>query len=123
MNTDDFPYISINFEAKQPTDEEFDQYVSYVSKVLLQSQSYVIVLNLSKTGYLKTKYRIQIAKWFEENQVHISKFCKGTAHITNSAVHRFLLQPIFAMQSPPYKYIVVKEEKKAYEWLRKQLEK
>ncbi len=123
LQVDKFPYIYVKFEAKQPTDEEFEEYKKYVEKLLLRPQNYVLVLNLSKTGYLKTKYRVQVADWFKENQSHVSTFCKGTAHITDSAVHKFLLQAIFAIQKPPYEYIVVKEEEKAYQWLKEQLEK
>ncbi|WP_338793074.1 hypothetical protein V9L05_11695 [Bernardetia sp. Wsw4-3y2] len=122
INTDNFPYVYIKFEAKQPTEEEFEEYIKYAAKIFLQNQPYVIILNLSKTGYLKTKYRVQVANWFKEHQTHVSKFCKGTAHITDSAVHKFLLQGIFAIQKPPYEYIVVKEEEKAYEWLKEQLQ-
>ncbi len=121
--TDNFPYVVIKFEDKKPTDEEFEEYMAFGTKVFMCNQPYAIILNLSSTGYLKTKYRIQVANWFKENQEHVSKFCEGTAHITNSAVHKFLLQGIFAIQKPPYEYIVVKEEEKAYEWLKEQLKK
>jgi len=123
INTDNFPYMYVKHEAKQPTEQEFEEYMEHVGKIFLQNQPYAIILNLAKTGYLKTKYRIQVANWFKKNQPHVSKFCRGTAHITDSAVHKFLLQGIFAIQKPPYEYIVVKEEEKAYQWLAKQLEK
>jgi hypothetical protein len=123
LNTDKFPYIYVKFEAKQPTDEEFEEYIEYAGKLLLQNQPYAIILNLSKAGYLKAKYRIKVGNFFKKNQTHISKFCRGTAHITDSAIQKFLLQAIFAVQKPPYEYIVVKEEERAYQWLEEQLAK
>ncbi len=121
LNVDKFPYIYITLKDKSPTDEEFDEYRKYVEKLLLEPRYCGIMFNLSKTGYLKTKYRVQVANWFKENREHVSKYCRGTAHITDSAVHKFLFKAIFAMQPPPYEYIVVKEENKGYEWLKEQL--
>ncbi|WP_375558992.1 hypothetical protein ACE193_14770 [Bernardetia sp. OM2101] len=123
INTDNFPYVSIKLEDKKPTDEEFEEYIKHAGKVFLQNQPYAIILDLSNAGYLKTEFRIKVGNWFKENQAHVSKFCKGTAHITDSSMHKFLLQAIFAIQKPPYKYTVVKDEEKAYEWLKEQLEK
>ncbi len=123
-NTDNFPFIYIEMKEKRPTDKEFDEYLTTLNNLYLQDEKFTFLMKFTgKGGYLKSEHRIKLGNWIKKNKERMSIQCKGAAFVTDSALHKFLLQAIFSVQKPPYEYIVTKEDEKAKEWLKKQLEK
>ncbi len=122
-NTDSFPIVYIRFKGEKVEDKDFDEYLSFLTEIYSVNSKFVVLNDLSQGGYMKSEHRIKLGKWTKENMENIQKQCRGVAFLTDSLVQKTLLQGIFLVQSPPYEYIVVKEEEKAHEWLKEQLEK
>ncbi len=123
LEATDFPKVYIKFKNKQPTDNEFEEYMNCISTVFLQQRPYVVLTDMSDTGYLKAKYRTQVSQMIDKNREHLSEVCKGIVYLTGSSIHKFLLQSIFSIQTQPYSHTVVNKEEQAHEWLDQQLDK
>ena len=123
LDTTNFPHVYIKFNNKQPTDKEFEEYINSLNKFFLQEKPYVMLTDMSDTGYLKGKYRIKLSETIEKNRERISALCKGVAYLTGSSAHKFLLQALFSVQNQPYEYTVVSKKEKATEWLEGQSKK
>ncbi len=116
-----FPILHIQFKAKQPTEKEFEEHIEQLSIFCLQEKPYAMVMEFLDSGYLKSQYRIKLGNWLKTYQEQLKNTCKGVAYISSSVIHKVILQCVFAIQPPPFEYVVVRTKENGEEWLQKQL--
>jgi hypothetical protein len=122
INVDNFPFVYIEMKEKTPTEEEFDKYLSVLNDLHIQDNPLAILMEfMGNTGYLKAEYRIKLGNWTTLNKDKMRKHLVGAAFVTNSLLHKVLLQGIFFIQTPPYEYIVVSDIEKAKKWVNEKI--
>ena len=117
-----FPLIQTKLAEKQPTPKEFDEYMEYAIKVLLIEKPYVMLFDFGKSKYIKSEYRIKVGQWMKESQQHLAEYCKGVAYVTDSTLHKFVLQAVFFIQPPAYPYTIVTDQEKGLKWLAEKMD-
>ena len=112
-----FPYLFIQFKSKEPNRQQFDDYINCMNTVLLKEKSYVILIELADSEYMKAEFRKELAEWNKKNYEHMGKFCKGVAHISHIEEQRTILRAILNSYTSPYAVVVTDTQQKAENWL------
>jgi len=122
-NVDKFPFVYVVFTGEGATDEEFVEYMKFLDTLYTQEDKFVMLTDYRKGSYMKSKHRVDFGNWTKQNKERIQKQFKGAVFIMSSFLQKSILQAVFAIQTPPYEYLVVDNQEKAEIWLKEQLEK
>lgn len=119
-----YPYINILTKSRQPTNEEFEEYINLLDDIYDNCDRFGFIMETDgNTPFLKAEQRIKIGNWTKKRKETIAQKCKGCAFLISSFLQETMLRGIFLIQKPPYEYILEKDRAKCTEWLRQQLEK
>ena len=121
IDATNLPFLYIQFQTKEPTEEEFREHIEQLSIFCLREEPYVMIMEFLDSGYLKSQYRIRLGNWLKSNQKQLKNTCRGVAYISSSVIHQIILQCVFTVQPPPFEYVVVRTKEKGEEWLKEQL--
>jgi hypothetical protein len=103
------------------SDQEFESYLSWMTKSLQRKTRVVTIIDLSQAGRTPKHQRQHQTSWMQAHKEALSLYSAGTAFVFTSPVFRFILSSIFLVQSPPGDYCVVGTIEEARVWAYKQL--
>lgn len=110
--------MQVKYLSKEPTDQEFDQYLSYLDKIYALGENFYMILDLRLAGsYMNTAHRIKLGNWLKLNQDKMKKYNKGAAFVSGSIVHQLIMKAVFAIQHYPVEYTIVRTEQEVNKWL------
>ncbi len=122
IDVSQFPFVRVTMHEKTPTDEEVDEFIAYHNILYGQDKPFVFYMEFpSKMFYIKAAHRIKMGNWLKKNK-NLTIKCKGNAFVAKNFFFNVLLKAIHMIQSPPNGHIIVNDEQKAIEWLKKKMD-
>ncbi len=115
------PLITIRFTGQAATDESFQQYLNDLESLYDAKQPISLIFNAEKAVLPKFKHQQQQAQWLKDKEALMRTYCRGTAYVIQSAVIRWVLKAIFALQAQPVPYAIVDTQQAAEAWAEDQL--
>jgi len=110
------PLISIYFSGAKETDQNFDVYLSELTKTYEPKVPFSLIFELSKAPTPQLKYQLKQAAWMKENKSLIQSYCNGVAYVIPSKLLRGVLKFIFSIQKNPVDFKVFSEYNTARVW-------
>ncbi|NET36517.1 MAG: STAS/SEC14 domain-containing protein [Cyanothece sp. SIO1E1] len=123
IDTQQTPLITIRFTGHAANDESFQQYLDDLEGLYEAQQPIFLIFNAEKAVLPKLKHQQQQAQWLKEKEDLMRAYCCGTAYVIQSAVIRWVLKAIFALQAQPVPYAIVDTQEAAEAWAEEQLTK
>ncbi len=115
-----WPIIVVELEGK-PTDENLDEYLHELTKLLQQDERGVVIVDMTRARPSSPEQRKRIGEWMRAHRAQLAERGVGAAFVISSAVFRFVLSSIFLVQRPPMPYTVVATLADALAWAQAQL--
>ena len=120
VNDDQFPILKVTFTGEESTDENFQAYLDAV-KDSYRSEKMGIIFDATNAALPSMKHQKMQADWLKVNESLMKNYCVGTAYVIPSVIVRTILKAIFAFQTQPVPYLVVKTVEDGEEWIRTKL--
>lgn len=111
-----FPVININFTGEKENKENFELYLSELSKNYELNEKFALIFELTNAPLPNIKYQLKQATWMKENENLIKKYCYGVAYIIPGAVMRNVLKFIFSVQANPVQFEVFSSLEEGQAW-------
>jgi hypothetical protein len=108
--------IYIKFSAEDPSEADFDEYLSNMTKIVTEEKRKLLIFDSSHAKYLSSDLRIKQGKWLKKHQQQLEKYIIGGAFIIPSMVIRVVFNCILAIQKLPYPHTVVSNKEDAFNW-------
>ncbi|WMN07950.1 SpoIIAA family protein [Marivirga arenosa] len=109
--------IKVTFTGEKSTDENFNQYLSELSKIYDNRINLSIIFDARKAGIPKLSHQKKQATWLSEHWKLMEKYCNGTAYVISNAAIRAVLKVIFSFQNQPVPYKIFSTIDEAKEWV------
>lgn len=110
--------MQVKYLSKEPTDQEFDEYLSYLDKIYALGEQFFMILDLRLAGsYMSTTHRIKLGNWLKINQEKMKKYNKGAVFVSGSIVHQLIMKAVFTIQHYPVEYTIVRTDLDVDKWL------
>lgn len=116
-----WPLLITRIEG-EASNQEFDDYLSRVTRGLCRGQPHVLVVDLSQAVGMSPEQRKQLEEWSRQHDEAMRRTVLGAAYIASSAVVRLALSVMLHLRRPSYPYVIVSREQQALEWAVKRLE-
>ncbi len=105
--------LKIIFSEIEPDEVLFDNYLKFLDNMYQKNEKLIFVYDSSKAKYLSSELRVKLGSWFKTNSNTVKKYNHHTIFIINSMMIRFVLNAIFVVEKPVYKYDIVKSMEEA----------
>lgn len=99
--------IKVTFSEIEPDSKLFDKYIKFLDNVYAKNEKIILIYDSSKAKYLASDLRIKLGNWFKSNAEIVKKYNHHTVFIINSMMIRMVLNGIFLVEKPVYKYDIV----------------
>ncbi|MEL7118951.1 MAG: STAS/SEC14 domain-containing protein [Bacteroidota bacterium] len=116
VSDEQFPILKVTFTGEESTDENFQAYLDDV-KDSYRSEKMGIIFDATNAALPSMKHQKMQADWLKVNESLMKNYCVGTAYVIPSVVVRTILKAIFAFQTQPVPYLVVKSVEDGEEWV------
>ncbi|NBW35495.1 MAG: hypothetical protein EBR30_10850 [Cytophagia bacterium] len=97
----DFPVIKVTFNIKDPTLEEFKQFIQGLKSILYQAKPYVLLMDARKVGFLSSEIRIEQGNFFKNERDRLNKYCIGAVLWVNSPIVSMMIKGMMLIERPP----------------------
>lgn len=99
--------IKATFSEIEPNAAQFDKYLKFLEDIYAKKQKFILVYDSSKAKYLASELRIKLGVWFKSNSEVVKTYNHHTIFIINNMMIRMVLNGIFLVEKPVYKYDIV----------------
>jgi len=121
LEEQDAPLFRIRFSAKEPSREEFEEYLQILDELYAKHDKLALLFDASQVKYLSSELRIRQGEWLKENFEQMENQCAGVAYFLPNLMTRFILKGIFLVQKQAAPYKIVGSEEEGISWLKQQL--
>lgn len=105
--------IKITFSEIEPDNNLFNKYLKFLDDIYAKKEKIILVYDSSKAKYLSSELRVKLGIWYKTNSEAVKQYNHHTIFIINSMMIRFVLNAIFVVEKPVYKYDIVKSMEEA----------
>lgn len=99
--------IKVTFSEIEPDEKLFAKYLKFLEDIYANKNKIILIYDSSKAKYLASDLRIKLGNWFKTNAEVVKKYNHHTVFIINSMMIRMVLNGIFLVEKPVYKYDIV----------------
>ncbi|TAF72894.1 MAG: hypothetical protein EAZ53_14595 [Bacteroidetes bacterium] len=99
--------IKVTFSEIEPDEKLFAKYLKFLEDTYANKNKIILIYDSSKAKYLASDLRIKLGNWFKSNAEVVKKYNHHTVFIINSMMIRMVLNGIFLVEKPVYKYDIV----------------
>lgn len=99
--------IKVTFSEIEPDEKLFAKYLKFLEDIYANKNKIILIYDSSKAKYLASDLRIKLGNWFKSNAEVVKKYNHHTVFIINSMMIRMVLNGIFLVEKPVYKYDIV----------------
>lgn len=103
----------------EPSEKEFDEYLSYLGSLLEKRERYADILLMSEGKYLPSNLRIKMGNWVKVNKENLLKYQACMAFVNESIIMNVVLKSIFIVSPPLSPYIVTSKFDEALNFAKK----
>lgn len=121
LEEQDAPLFRIRFSAKEPSCEEFEEYLQILDGLYAKHDKLALFFDASQVKYLSSELRIRQGEWLKENFERMESQCAGVAYFLPNLMTRFILKGIFLVQKQAAPYKVVGSEEEGIDWLHEKI--
>jgi hypothetical protein len=117
-----FPIVRVTFTGSV-SNEEFDEYLAGMSRMIGRRQPNVTILDARHSARTPAVQRKKQADWIKQHEAELRRYSCGTAFVITSALIRGVLTAILWLQPMPQAHTVVGSLDEAERWARAQLDR
>jgi hypothetical protein len=110
------PIVIVRINPMEPTDQQFDEYLSSLDAVLGRMKRGALIIQISQGKFLPSEKRIKLGNWSKINTQSIKEKMVGLCYINSAFLPATILKGILLVNTPPVPYTVVKTEEEAFAW-------
>lgn len=99
--------IKVTFSEIEPDEILFGKYLKFLEDIYAKKYKIILIYDSSKAKYLASDLRIKLGNWFKTNAEKVKNYNHHTVFIINSMMIRMVLNGIFLVEKPVYKYDIV----------------
>lgn len=97
----DFPIVKVTFNIKDPTLDQFKQFIDGQKRFLSYAKPFVLLMDARKVGFLSSEIRIEQGNFFKSDRDRLIKYCIGAVLWVNSPIVSMMIKGIMLIESPP----------------------
>lgn len=114
IDESNLPIVLITFGEKEPTREEFDEYLNAMYDIYARRQPVCFVFDATKVKYLGSEFRIRQGNWLKQNKELIGEVQRCLIFVIPNMMVRFILDAVLLITSLPAPYVVVKSVEEGF---------
>jgi hypothetical protein len=97
----DFPIVKVTFNIKDPTLDQFKQFIDGQKKLLAYAKPFLLSMDARKVGFLSSEIRIEQGNFFRDDRERLVKYCIGAVIWVNSPIVSMMIKGMMLIEKPP----------------------
>jgi hypothetical protein len=96
-----FPVVKVTFNIKDPTLDEFKQFIDGQKRILCYAKPFVLLMDARTVGFLSSEIRIEQGNFFKNDRERLNKYCIGAVIWVNSPIVSLMIKGMMLIERPP----------------------
>jgi hypothetical protein len=97
----DFPVVKVTFNIKDPTLNEFKQFIEGQKRILSYAKPFILLMDARMVGFLSSEIRIEQGNFFKNDRERLNKYCIGAVLWVNSPIVSLMIKGMMLIERPP----------------------
>ncbi|GCC53458.1 hypothetical protein SanaruYs_37020 [Chryseotalea sanaruensis] len=97
----DFPIVRVTFNIKNPTLDQFKQFIDGQKKLLSYLKPFVLIMDARNVGFLSSEIRIEQGTFFKNDRERLNKYCIGAVLWVSSPIVSMMIKGMMLIEKPP----------------------